>query len=663
MLQTVKRNFSQTLKTKLIMFFILFAFFPVCILGIISTYMTINSTKETTGQNNLSMSKNVAEQINLFIGNSQGLIKTVAGSPTVKSLDPIAINKFLEETAKHNPQFEAIGVITPNGMQLARYPMAKLAFRGDREYFQTAMKGQSYISEGKISQASKLPVVWLSVPIKDESGKVIGIVNADLSMKSFVQISKQTKIGNNGYIDIVDQKGTVLATPNENRILESENFLKYEYVEKVIAGQGGYMQGASSNGENSITSFAPVLNYHWGVLIHQPMKEIYDTAKMTIWIVIGGGCLAVILAGLTAFWITNGITGPIGRLRDEALMMAEGDLRKREINIPSKNEIGQLAETFKSMSTKLQNLVTKVQSRAEIVAKSSEELTASAQQSASTAIQVTESISQMTNGSDRQVEALHDMSIIVGAMSTSIKQIADTSKQIEDIARGTSHSSEEGRKTIHKTMEQMKIIGEGSQTVQRTIGELDKGSQEIGEIVTLISSIAGQTNLLALNAAIEAARAGEAGRGFAVVAEEVRKLAEESNQAAQKIAALIQKNEVDMTKVIAATKASSEGVTVGIHVVEVAGDTFQGIADAVSCLVDQIHNITQSIDQIAMGSQNLVSSVAKIDQVSKENALKGQSVLAATEEQSASMQEIASSSQELAQASSELQSAVENFKV
>ena len=104
----------------------------------------------------------------------------------------------------------------------------------------------------------------------------------------------------------------------------------------------------------------------------------------------------------------------------------------------------------------------------------------------------------------------------------------------------------EAERLLKKPIVQIRNIGEESEAVQKAIGELARGAREIGKIVALISSIAGQTNLLALNAAIEAARAGEAGRGFAVVAEEVRNLAEESNKAAQQIAALIDKNETDM---------------------------------------------------------------------------------------------------------------------
>ena len=661
-LKEIQKNLSNTLKVKLIALFILFAFLPICILGSISAYMTINSAKETAGQNNLAMSKSMANQIGVFIDHSQGLIATVADSPTVKSLDPAAINKYLAQVVKNNPRFETIGVIGPDGMQLGRFPMAQLAFRGDRPYFQIAIKGEPYISGAKISQVSKLPVVWLSVPIKDDKGTVIGVVNADLSMKSFLDLSKQTKIGEKGYVDIVDNTGIVLATPDEKRILASESFLKYDYVTKVTKGQEGYVEGIATNEEKAMTSFTTVPKYNWGVLVHQPVKEIRDIANGNIWIVILGGLVAVILAGCTAFLIARSITLPIEKLRNEALMLAKGDLIARE-TIHSRDEIGQLAEAFGQMANNLRNLVIKVQSRAEIVAASSEELTASAQQSADAANQVVGSITQMAEGSDKQAEAVNDMSSIVEAMSAHIKQIAVTSKQIGDIACDTSQSSEEGRQAISKTMEQMANIGEGSQAVEQAIGELAKGSREIGEIVTLISAIAGQTNLLALNAAIEAARAGEAGRGFAVVADEVRKLAENSNQATQKITILIQKNENDMKQALVATQASSQGVKMGVHIVESAGETFKGIADAVKRLSVQITEITASIDQIASGSQSLVSAVGNIHNVSQKNAIEAQHVSATTEEQSASIQEIASSSQALAETAVDLMTAVADFKV
>ncbi|SDE21814.1 methyl-accepting chemotaxis protein [Sporomusa acidovorans] len=304
-----------------------------------------------------------------------------------------------------------------------------------------------------------------------------------------------------------------------------------------------------------------------------------------------------------------------------------------------------------------------MQTEAEHVSASGEQLTASARQSAAASNQVAKSITQIAGGTAATAQSAADMEATAAQMADSTRQVLAVARQVADIAKSTSGQAEDGQKSVQRAVEQMVQISQGSQAVDEAINELAKGSQEITEIVRLISQIAGQTNLLALNAAIEAARAGEHGRGFAVVAEEVRKLAEQSNQAAQRIGVLIQRNQANMEQAVTATRAGTEGVQTGIDVVHSAGETFTGIVKSFSLLSTQIDEIYQLLNKVAANSDTLAEAIQKIDTVIKNNAAETEAVSAATEEQSASVDEIAAASQALANLAVDLKTSVEKFTV
>ncbi len=212
-------------------------------------------------------------------------------------------------------------------------------------------------------------------------------------------------------------------------------------------------------------------------------------------------------------------------------------------------------------------------------------------------------------------------------------------------------------------MSQMASIEKTVSSSAQVVTKLGERSKEIGQIVDTISGIAGQTNLLALNAAIEAARAGEQGRGFAVVAEEVRKLAEQSQEAAKEIAILISEIQSETDKAVVAMSDGTREVKVGAEVVNSAGQSFKEIVLLVNEESAQIKEISAAIQQMAAGSQQIVASAHDIDRISKDAAAQTQTVSAATEEQSASMEEIAASSQALAKMAEELQTAVRKFTI
>lgn len=391
----------------------------------------------------------------------------------------------------------------------------------------------------------------------------------------------------------------------------------------------------------------------------QNSKALASAAKMLI----GLNIVSLIILIILGWIITRLIANPLKLMVDRTQEIAHGNLSIQQDEVESHDEVGQLGTALKMMTASLCTLVSQVSEAAGHVAASSEELSATAEQSAQATNQVATSITEVAHGAEKQVAAAGDASAIVEQMSAGIQQVAANANKVADISNKTADSANNGGKAVDTAVNQMINIEKTVTNSAQVVGKLGERSKEIGQIVDAIAGIAGQTNLLALNAAIEAARAGEQGRGFAVVAEEVRKLAEQSQEAAKQIADLIGEIQSDTEKAVVAMNEGTREVKVGAEVVNIAGRAFGEIATLINEVSEQVRDISAAIQQMASGSQQIVSSVRQVDVISKDVAGQTQTVSAATEEQSASMEEIASSSESLAQMAQELQRAVSKFRV
>lgn len=332
-------------------------------------------------------------------------------------------------------------------------------------------------------------------------------------------------------------------------------------------------------------------------------------------------------------------------------------------SMADKSEFGDVSRAVATMNTNIRNLMKQVSNTSEQLAASSEELTASADQSAQASNQIASSITDVAQGADTQLRLANNANDVVEKMSASIQQVAKNTQIVSASAEKTATTANAGEQTIEKAVSQMSTIEEKTTSTARVIGELEEKSQQIGQIVEVISTISGQTNLLALNAAIEAARAGEAGRGFAVVAEEVRKLAEQSQEAAKQITDLISEVQSKTNHAVTFMNDGKKEVDSGAAVVGAAGQSFREILQMIREITAQIQGISKAIEDISKGTQHVVDAVQKIDQESKNAAAQTQTISAATEEQSASVEEIASASRHLAQMAESLQEEIRHFKV
>ena len=343
--------------------------------------------------------------------------------------------------------------------------------------------------------------------------------------------------------------------------------------------------------------------------------------------------------------------------------IAQGDLSLEALNSNTKDEFGRLSSSFNTMTVNLRELVQHVAESSGQVAESSREMLIITEQSAEASAQIAVSIERVAIGSANQVNSLAETVSAIEQLSASTQQVAATSNEIAVLTAKTTQTTDKGQAAINMVVVQMDSINHKTGQVQQTVQKLAESSDQINEIITVITGITEQTNLLALNAAIEAARAGEQGRGFAVVADEVRKLAEQSKEAAQQIAMLIQANGKNIKEAVKAMDDEIKDVQAGIGIVDTAGKSFSEITDLVQQVSNQVQEISATTQEMASTTEQIVSSIQDIDRISQDAADQTQTVSAAVEEQTASLEQINLSSKGLASMIQDLQKVVNTFKL
>lgn len=652
----------NTLQIRLIILLVTFSLFSATVIGVVNSYMNVTNTKEAITRNNQTIANQTAHEIEQFMNDDKILLEVLALSPTAYSMDAAKFREMIVTAQKKHPEFETIYVMNAAGMQIAKTTNSALNNKADKDYFKHAIQGNTFFTDSYISQLTSAPTITISTPVKDASGTIVGVLAGDVSLKTIGEIASRASVGKTGYVDVVDEQGTLLASINQDKVTKQENIGQTTYVQNVMAGQVGSTDAVSSTGMESLIVFAPVKSYNWGIITYLPKSEITNQIMHSLLVMLILILLAVFIAAGTAIFVAKGMARPLNELVRVADEIARGNLSQK-VQVRGVAEVNKLALSLDKMREDLKNMIRNIVSSAEQVSAASEQLTASADQSAQATQLVANTISHLAQGADRQVGIVDTTSAVVQKMSEGIQDVSSNASSVTTLSEQTAAAAQSGGKSVKDVMLQMDVIEKTVENSAAAVTKLGERSMKIGQIVETISGIASQTNLLALNAAIEAARAGEQGRGFAVVAEEVRKLAEQSQQATRQIAELIIEVQSETDKAVVAMNDGTREVKIGGTVVNTAGQAFQEIVGLVESVSRQFGSISSAMQKMSDESQQIVGSVRNIDKISREAAGHTQTVSAATQEQAASMEEIATASQSLVKMAETLQNAVARFKL
>ena len=379
--------------------------------------------------------------------------------------------------------------------------------------------------------------------------------------------------------------------------------------------------------------------------------------SMIIYSVVG------ILAGfIIAFLIAFSVYAPLRRIGDAVQKTSEGDLTQ-QVPTRANDEPGRLAQLVNVMVEKMSDLIRKTNELIINVSQSSSQLLTSSETSAATMENMNLRANEMRSSANVQAELTSRSKAAINDMSAAIQQVAENAQEVSGSAISATSRAQEGEQQIEKAIDQMDVISHTVNSSATIVEGLGAKSQEIGQIVDLITNIATQTNLLALNAAIEAARAGEQGKGFAVVAEEVRKLAEESGEAAKRIADLIKEIQVEADRAVSAMEDGTREVANGTEVVSSAGEAFHHIITAVTTVNEQIQEMSAASQEMAASAETAIDSIEKTTDAAESNSEIAENISQLAQEQMAGIEEITSSLDNLNQIVGDLQEGISYFKV
>jgi methyl-accepting chemotaxis protein len=351
-------------------------------------------------------------------------------------------------------------------------------------------------------------------------------------------------------------------------------------------------------------------------------KDAKDTASLTNLIIGGATVGALVSLSLVAFLVAGSITNTIGRVVASMTELAAGggDLTKR-IEITSTDEVAQLAMKFNTFMDKLHELIAKITGVAMQVASASEELSSTSQQITANSEETSAQAKVVSDATAKVSQNLQTVATGAEEMGASIKEIAKNATEAAKVATSA-----------------VKV----AESTTTTVSKLGDSSNEIGQVIKVITSIAQQTNLLALNATIEAARAGEAGKGFAVVANEVKELAKETAKATEDISRKIEAIQTD-------TKAAVEAIGTISGVINQINDISGTIATAVEEQNATTNEMSRNVSEAAQGSGEITSNISGVAQAAE-----------STSHGAADTQKAA---QQLVNTSTELRQLVGQFKI